>query len=861
MAAKNATTDTEDASAGDGIDLADAPLPPNAAATGATATSLAIRGGGNGSAGGGGGGINGGGSGSPVPPGGEDRAALHDIAQARYLNYALSVITSRALPDVRDGMKPVHRRIIFTMWQNGLRADAKHRKCATVVGDVMGRYHPHGDGSIYEALVRMAQPFVMRATLVDGSGNFGSMDGDPAAAMRYTECRLTPIAAETINEIGQGTVHFRPNYDGTKEEPVVLPSKVPNLLLNGSAGIAVGMATNIPPHNLGEVCNALLKLLDEPEIQENRLVANDAVRGPDFPTGGQVLNTRDELKEIYRTGQGPIKMRATWEKGVATRSAQVVYVTSVPYGVNKAELVEAIAQIVINRKMPLILDVKDISTDDVRIELQLKKDAETEKVMAYLFKHTLLQTNFNVNLTCLIPTDNPEVGRPERLGLKAILWHFLHFRLDVVTRRLGHELEQLKKRIHTLEGFAFAFDILDDLIKIIRASDGKADAANRILKKYGVDPHGPRKPADDGLDPEQTDDILELKLYRLAKLEINLIREELEQKEKRAKEIRRLLDEETAVGRWGIVRSEIEELAKTYGKEPKNKRRTLIAQAENEVEYSAEDFIVAEDNHVLVTADGWVKRQKEINPETTRLREGDRVLSLVAGSTRATVAFFTNYGTAYTARVIDIPATTGYGEPIQKLFKLKDGEKVITAVSLDERLLKNEAIAPDPKHPEAAPKQHGIAVTSDGYAMRFGLEAYKEVSTKAGRRYAKPLEAAEVILAAVVSGDETVIAASQNRRALLCKADEVNYLSGPGKGVLLIKLGTSDKLMAAVTATSDRDTLTVKTSMGGEQRLNTARFKVTGRGGLGHEFVSRGQIVEVVMEPVAAPAALVGKSP
>src|SRR4051812_45566584 len=267
----------------------------------------------------------GGAEGTPAVSNGEDRAALHEIAQTRYLNYSLSVITSRALPDVRDGMKPVHRRIIYTMWQNGLRADVKHRKCATVVGDVMGRYHPHGDGSIYEALVRMAQPFVMRATLVDGSGNFGSMDGDPAAAMRYTECRLTPIAGEAIGEISQGTVHFRPNYDGTREEPVVLPSKVPNLLLNGSTGIAVGMATNIPPHNLGEICAALIKVLEDPEIKDYQLVANDAVRGPDFPTGGQVLNTRDELREIYKTGQGAIRMRATWEKAASTRSAQVVF--------------------------------------------------------------------------------------------------------------------------------------------------------------------------------------------------------------------------------------------------------------------------------------------------------------------------------------------------------------------------------------------------------------------------------------------------------------------------------------------------------------------------------------------------------
>ncbi len=805
----------------------------------------------------GGGGSGSGGTGSG--PGGEDGAFLHELAQTRYLNYALSVITSRALPDVRDGLKPVHRRIIYSMWLNGPRPDAKHRKCANVVGAVMGDYHPHGDSSIYEALVRMAQSFAMRAPLVDGSGNFGSMDGDPAAAMRYTECRLTPIAAETIQEIGQGTVPFRPNYDGTKQEPIVLPARIPNLLLNGSTGIAVGMATNIPPHNLGELCNALLKVLDDPEIKEYQLVANDAVRGPDFPTGGQVLNTRDELRELYKTGQGAIRMRATWEKAAATRAAQVIYITSIPYGVNKAELIEAIAQIVINRKMPLLLDVKDISTDDVRIELQLKKDAEIDKVMAYLFRNTLLQTNFNVNLTCLVPTDNPEVGRPERLGLKDVLWYFLHFRLEVVTKRLAHELEQLQKRIHTLEGFAFAFDILDDLIKIIRASEGKSDAAAKILKKYGVDPHGPRKPKEDGLDPQQVDDILELKLYRLARLEINLITDELAERRKRSKDIRRLLDEEEAKGRWGIVRAEIEEIAKTYGKDAKNKRRTLIEAdgfGQDEVEYSVEDFIVAEDNHILVTADGWVKRQKEINPETTRLREGDRILSLVSGSTRATVAFFSNYGTAYTARIIDIPATTGYGEPIQKLFKLKDGEKVVVAYSMDDRVLPLKKTAINEKKPEQAPPTHGLAVTSDGYSLRFGLDTYREVSTKAGRRYARPSEGAEVVFAAVVDGSEIVIAASQNRRVMVCKLHEINFLGGPGKGVLLIKLDKEDKLLAAIIATGDRETLTVKTSMGGEQRLNTGRYKIVGRGGRGHEFVSRGQIVEVLHEPVPAPQPL-----
>ncbi|MEM9253425.1 MAG: DNA gyrase subunit A, partial [Planctomycetota bacterium] len=315
---------------------------------------------------------------------GEAPIALHEAAQARYLNYALSVITARALPDVRDGLKPVQRRILYTMWQQRLRADAKHRKCAKVCGDVMGQLHPHGDQAIYDALVRMAQWWVMRHRLVDGSGNFGSMDGDPAAAMRYTECRLTPIATPMLEDLGSRTVAYRPSYDGTSAEPVVLPSKVPNLLLNGASGIAVGMATNIPPHNLAELCKACLKIIDNPEVKDYQLVANDAVQGPDFPTGGEVLNSRDELREIYKTGHGTIRLRGKWELGPTTRSAQTVHITAIPYGVNKAQLVEKIAEVVLGRRMPHLVDVADVSAEDVRIDLELKKDADADKVMAYL---------------------------------------------------------------------------------------------------------------------------------------------------------------------------------------------------------------------------------------------------------------------------------------------------------------------------------------------------------------------------------------------------------------------------------------------------------------------------------------------
>ena len=411
-------------------------------------------------------------AGGPPPGGLPDAVALHEAAQTRYLNYALSVITARALPDVRDGLKPVQRRILYTMWQQNLTADAKHRKCAKVVGDVMGSFHPHGDAALYETLVRMAQPFSLRYPLVDGSGNFGSLDGDAPAAMRYTECRLARIADEMLAEIDQTTVPFKPNYDGTKTEPVVLPARIPNLLVNGTTGIAVGMATNIPPHDLGEISIALLKLLDNPDLSSAQLCR--WVKGPDFPTGGQILNSADEIKTIYKTGSGTVRLRATWEEGPPSRGGRRVYITSIPYATNKAALVERIADIVVSRKLPHLVDVRDVSTDDVRIELELKREADSRMVMAYLFKNTPLQSNFIVNLTCLIPTENPEVGRPERLDLKQILWHFLHFRLEVVTRRLDHELATLGKRIHLLEGLEKVFDALDEIIRIIRKSVGLA---------------------------------------------------------------------------------------------------------------------------------------------------------------------------------------------------------------------------------------------------------------------------------------------------------------------------------------------------------------------------------------------------
>jgi DNA gyrase subunit A len=772
---------------------------------------------------------------APPPTGGTEAVSLHEAAQSRYLNYALSVITSRALPDVRDGLKPVQRRILYTMWQQNLTADVKHRKCAKVVGDVMGSYHPHGDAALYETLVRMAQSFSLRYPLIDGSGNFGSLDGDSAAAMRYTECRLARIADEMLAEIDQRTVHFRPNYDGTKTEPVVLPARIPNLFINGATGIAVGMATNIPPHNLGEICTALVKLLDNPDLSSAQLCRY--VKGPDFPTGGHILNSAEELKEIYKTGSGTVRLRATWEEGSGSRGGRTLYVTSIPYAVNKAALVERIADVVLSRKLPPLLDVRDVSTDDVRIALEIKKDADPKMVMAYLFKNTPLQTNFIVNLTCLIPTENAEVGRPERLDLHQALMYFLQFRLQVVTNRLEHELESLHKRIHILEGFEKVFDALDEIIRTIRKSEGKADSAEKIMKRFG-------------LDAEQADAILELKLYRLARLEILVIQNELAEKRKRARQITGLLKDEE--GRWTVVREEIEQIQKSYaGKD--DKRRSLI-ETEEDVAFTADDFIVDEDNVVIVSRDGWVKRQKEVRDvSSTRLREGDSVLAVLQGSTRATVVFFTNLGAAYTSRIIDVPASTGYGEPVQKLFKLRDGERVIAAFSLDPRVAGNISARKEGQ----APPVHAVAVTSDGYSLRFSFEPFVEASTRAGRRYARPSQGVEVVGVARLTGDEILIVATRDARALLCRADEVNYLSGPGKGVILIKLtGEEDRVLGFIASSGDRDLLRVETSRGSEQTVSTAKYEVTGRGGKGRELLQRGQFTRIVTGEVENPQPL-----
>src|SRR5207253_8572374 len=569
--------------------------------------------------------------GNGAPPPSEIAAPLHEEARRRYLNYALSVITSRALPDVRDGLKPVQRRIIYGMYNDHrLTHEAKYQKCAKVVGTIMGQYHPHGDVAIYDALVRMAQDFSLRYPLVDGHGNFGSLDGDAAAAMRYTECRLAPLASELLTELGKRTIDYRPNYDGTMFEPIVVPARLPQLLMNGTTGIAVGMATNIPPHNVQELCDALVELNAHPKLDTKDLLK--FVKGPDFPTGGQLLNSRAELRQMYESGQGSLRVRGEWKLEELPRGGQQIVVTSIPYAVNKASLVAKFGDLVRERKLPPLVDVRDESTKDVRVVLELKRDAEPDLVMAYLYKHTSLQTSFNVNLTCLVPSGNAEVGTPQRLDLKTILQYFLRFRFEVVTRRFKFDLQEVQRRLHILEGFETVYDALDEMIKIIRKSEGKEDAAQKLMKRFK-------------LDEIQTDAILDMRLYKLARLEILVVQKEAKEKRVEQKELKALLASDKA--RWGVVRDEIKEIVSQYADE----RRTKIGGGREEVEYTEEAFIADEDANVVITRDGWVKRVREMkDPASTRLREGDEVLSVLAGSLKSNLVLFSNFGAGYVTR-------------------------------------------------------------------------------------------------------------------------------------------------------------------------------------------------------------------
>jgi DNA gyrase subunit A len=800
--------------------------------------------------------------------------SLLAAARTRYLNYALSVITARALPDVRDGLKPVQRRIMYAMFANlRLLPTGRYRKSAAVVGEVMARFHPHGDQSIYDAMVRLAQPFSLRAPLVDGHGNFGSLDGDPAAAMRYTESKLRALATELLTEIGQDTVAFRANYDGTTTEPVVLPARFPNLLVNGVTGIAVGMATNIPPHNLTEVCRAAVALIDAPEADVDSLMEH--LEGPDFPVGGEILNSREELAAIYRTGRGPIKLRSTYRVETANRRRWII-IDSIPYAQNKATIVEQIGLAIINGKVPQLTDVRDESTDDIRIVLEMKRGHSDQVAMAWLYKNTNLRINFHVNLTVLLPTANEEVGRPAQVGLVEVLRQFNRHRFVVVTRRFEYELKKIQERLHILRGFAILFDALDEAIALIRNSEGKKDAAKRLMARFP-------------LDAIQTEAILELKLYRLAKLQIHAVREELARLEAEAARIQAILASEDAL--WDVVRQELLEVAAEHG----TPRRTRIGEQAQEFEFDPNAYIIARNTWVVVTRGGWIKRQHSFSDiAKVRVRDGDSVGWAFRCSTRSNVAIFSDAGKAYVLLADDIPQTTGYGEPVQRHFNFSDGEQVAGVISLDERNLTDyvpgdedpdvgvDSLEPDADaeslqaddaaeapaeaatdgaedtpadEPTVAPSPVAVAITRAGKGLMFPLSNHADVSTRSGRKYATLARSWKggdrVVAVYPLDGPELrVCLASEKGRALVFWAETLKLLQGTGKGVNAIRLGAGDGVLDYVLSAKRHKGLIAETSRGGEARVNERKYGLVRRGGKGIEVVKRAHLLGVPRDPV-----------
>lgn len=760
----------------------------------------------------------------------EDRIQYVPLSQEtrrRYLNYAMSVISSRALPDVRDGLKPVQRRILYVMY-HGLRltADSKPYKCAKIQGDTTGDYHPHGGSAVYEALVRMAQDFTLRYPLIDGQGNFGSIMGLPPAAERYTEARLTSIAEQLMNELRFQTVNMRPNYDGRLEEPVVFPARFPNLLVNGTSGIAVGMATNIPPHNLGEVIAACVHLIQNPEAETKDLAK--IIKGPDFPLGGRIVTDRKELKTIYEEGRGSIKVRGEWrvdkDRKGPIENKLVIY--SMPYGVDSGPLASEIGAIVNSKKLPQLIDSND-ETDNkngLRIVLDLKPGSDPNTVMTYLYKHTSLEQNFAYNATALIPDEHGALV-PARLELKDILQHFLTFRMQTVRRRLEFQLRQLEHRIHVLEGFALVFNDLDRALKIIRNSSGKRDAADKLMKVFT-------------LDEEQTMAILELQLYRISQLEINTILEELGEKQTEAEKIRKLLASEPRL--WKLIQGELEELSAQVA----DKRRTAIGSSEEIVEFDAAAYIVRENTNVVLTKDGWIKRVGRLQSvETTRVREGDSVLDVIPGSTTDSVLFFASDGIAYTLSITDIPASSGYGEPISKHVKIKDGVGIIAALTTDPRFTP----ADEESGAELPPAPYFLALTLHGQVMRLPLSPFRLPSTKSGRKYCRLAEGDRVVWLELVRDATSMFVATRQARVTHFSIDEVPVLSGAGKGVRGIKLSEpKDEVLGAAQMARPSDCLRVMTSHEKTLVFGQMKYEISARGGKGIRAAQRSTFTEIL---------------
>src|ERR1700723_2223584 len=731
------------------------------------------------------------------PPGGDGTGPgalniqpvnIEEEMRRSYLDYSMSVIIGRALPDVRDGLKPVHRRILYTMQQMGLAPNRSTRKCARIVGEVMGKYHPHGNLAVYDALVRLAQPFAMRAPLVDGQGNFGSVDGDPPAADRYTEARLTKVATALLEDLDKEAVDFYPNYDNSETQPTVLPARFPNLLVNGSDGIAVGMATKIPPHNLTEIVDATITLVNNPAAQLPEILK--FVQGPDFPTAG-IIHGRAGIFEAYRTGRGRFMMRARAAIENVTKEKQAIIVTEIPYQVNKARLIERIADLVNDKTIDDISDVRDESDrDGMRIVIELKRGSEPQIVLNQLFKHTSMQEGFSMILLAVVN------GQPKEMGLIQAIKHFIDHRVDVVRRRTSYLLTKARDREHILEGYLTALDHLDNVIVIIRGSANRADARENLVAYFGgkkidinISGRAPKLDAEKPFTTRQADAILELQLHRLTKLSIDEISNEL-------KDVRdHIVDYESILGSEkklrNVIIKELEEVKKLYGDD----RRTRLE--DEAAEIVLEDLIADEQVAVTVSHSGYMKRtpistyrmQRRGGTGRTgmKTRDEDFVEHLFIASTHAFILIFTNKGRVYWLKVYEIPdvSAAGKGKHIGNLIGLQPGETVKTMLAV--RNLEEE-------------NKYVFFATRKGLVKKSALREFMHVRSNGINAIAIE-DGDELVAARITDGNQIVFLASHEGMAVRFDESHVRPMGRAAYGVWGIDLDTNDYVVGMATTT------------------------------------------------------------
>ncbi len=742
---------------------------------------------------------------------------VEDEMRRSYLDYAMSVIVARALPDVRDGLKPVHRRILYAMSQMGLNPDKPHRKCAGTVGEVLKNYHPHGDTSVYDALVRMAQDFSLRYPLIGGHGNFGSIDGDPPAAMRYTEARLAQLAIEMLADIDRETVDFVPNYDSSSREPTLLPARLPNLLVNGSSGIAVGMATNIPPHNLTEICDALTAMIEDRDIKDNELMK--IITGPDFPTGGLILG-RDGIKLSYLTGRGSLLLRAKHEFEELRGGRQAIIVTEIPFQVNKSRLLETIAEMVALKRTTGIADLRDESDrKGMRIVIELKRDAPAQLVLNQLYRHSPLQTTFGVNNVALVD------GQPRTLSLRQMLDEYVRHRMTVVTRRSQYDLRKAKERAHILEGYRIALQNLDAIIKLIRASKTTEEAREGLMKRFE-------------LTEIQANAILDLRLQRLVELERLKIEEEYIALLKAIANLEEILRSERR--RFAIIKDEIGALKKKFG----DKRRTQIVEAEGE--FAIEDLIPDTEVVITATAGGYIKRQNvDVFRSQNRggrgisglaLKKEDVVRRLFSATTHQHVLFFTNRGRVYRLRAHEIPDASrqARGTALVNLLTLPPGETVSAVFPV--RKLKTE--------------EYLVMVTKKGYIKKTALSEFGNVR-RSGLIAINLMPHDELLSVTLTGGKTELILATTGGYAIRFDEKTVRPMGRASRGVRAVRLGSRDLVQAMDAVSKDRREVLVITSKGYGKRTQIDRYRKTNRGGKGIKAFAKtsknGEIIEQML--------------